>query len=212
MPAMSRLLLLPAVLMLAGTSFAQAESPIGDPVPPAVVGRPLEQIRPAAARPKPVPAKTAKATTKPKPKAAATASAATATMGAGAAAPSAAGARPAKQAVDDRGDPRMRTDDVGKGTRFANKRMGPGAYFAEKHRIAVRSYYDRHFRWWGGGKSNWQIGEPVPRDAKLAAVPSELLPALPKVPPGHQYLQVGGEVVLVAAESRMVVDGISRKP
>lgn len=185
---MSRLLFLPAVLLLAGTSFATAESPLPDPLPPAVLGRPLEQIRPVPAKPKPAKPQAAKA----KPPTAA------------------AGQRPAKQAVDDRGDPRMRTDDVGKGTRFAKKRMGPGAYFGERHRTAVRSYYAKHPA--RGGKADWQIGEPVPRSAALAPVPGDLLAALPKLPPGHQYVQLGGEVVLIAAGSKMVVDGISRQP
>jgi hypothetical protein len=56
----------------------------------------------------------------------------------------------------------------------------------------------------------WKIGEPVPREAVVALVPRPLLAALPPVPPGHQYVELGGEVVLVAAGSRMVVDGISR--
>lgn len=189
---MSRLLLLPAALLLAGTSFATAETPLTDPVPPAVLGRPLEQIRPAPAPAKPKPAKPQAAKAK-------------------SASPSAAaGQRPAKQAVDDRGDPRMRSDDVGKGTRFAKKRMGPGAYFGERHRTAVRSYYAKHPA--RGGQADWQIGEPVPRGAALAPVPGDLLSALPKLPPGHQYVQLGGEVVLIAAGSKMVVDGISRQP
>jgi hypothetical protein len=41
-------------------------------------------------------------------------------------------------------------------------------------------------------------------------VPDDLRAALPVLPPGHQYVQLDGEVVLVAVQSRMVVDGVSR--
>jgi hypothetical protein len=52
----------------------------------------------------------------------------------------------------------------------------------------------------------------VPKEAAVTPVPSPLQASLPKLPPGHRYVQVGGEVLLIAAESRMVVDGISRSP
>lgn len=156
--------LLPVALLLAVAPCAWAQAPLPDAVPPAVLGRPLEQIDPA---------------------------------------------RPAKQAVDDRADPRMRSDDVGKGTRFARKPLAPGAYFSERHRIAVRKYYAQHpVR---GAAANWKIGEPVPRGARLKPVPKGLLARLPALPPGHRYVQLGGEVVLIAAGSKMVVDGISRR-
>jgi hypothetical protein len=193
-----RLPLLTGVL-LACTPFALAESPlVPDPVPPAVIGRPLEQIKPARpVRPRPAAAKPAAA--KPvAPKHAA-------------ARPAVATQRPAKQAVDDRADPRMQLDDVGKGTRLARKALGPGAYFGNKHRAAVRKYYEEHPVLFGGG-SRWQIGEPVPRGARVKPVPKDLLARLPELPPGHRYVQLRGEVVLIAAESKMVVDGISRNP
>jgi hypothetical protein len=116
--------------------------------------------------------------------------------------------RPAKQAVDDRADPRIRVDDVGKGTHLARKPLGPGAYFGDRHRTAVRRYYEEHPV--SGARASWQIGEPVPRGAPLKTVPKGLLASLPEVPPGHRYVQLGGEVVLIAAGSKMVVDGISR--
>ena len=169
MHPMLRLPLLRGALLLALAPVALAQTPPQDPVPPAVLGRPLEQVGPAAAA-----------------------------------------ERRAKQAVDDRADPRMRTDDVGNGTHFARKPLAPGAYFGERHRIAVRKYYAEHpVR---GDGANWKIGEPVPRGARLKAVPKGLLARLPPLPPGHRYVQLRGEVVLIAAGSRMVVDGISRKP
>jgi Ni/Co efflux regulator RcnB len=41
-------------------------------------------------------------------------------------------------------------------------------------------------------------------------VPDDLRAALSALPAGHQYVEVDGDVVLVAVQSRVVVDGISR--
>ena len=211
----SRLSLLPGLLLLAAPAFALAESPMPDPIAPAVIGRPLDKIRPWHATAKPVkpvkpakpkqatarapgPAKSAKAV-RPSPALQATA------MGA---APT---AHAAKQALDDRVDPHAQLGEVGKGTHFARKPLGPGAYFADRHREAVRKYYAEH-PLSRGAAAKWTIGEPVPNGATLAAVPHGLLASLPKVPPGHRYAQLGGEVVLIASGSKMVVDGISRNP
>ena len=201
-----RVTLLPGVLLLAATPFALAESPMPDPVAPAVIGRPLDQIRPSR------PGREKRAV---KPRATAPASTAKAVRSAPAPTPAVArgtAATPhgAKQALDDRADPSVRIDDVGKGTHFARKRLGPGAYFADRHRVAVRKYYAQHPL--AGAAVQWQIGEPVPRGAALAGVPQGLLASLPKLPPGHRYVQLGGEVVLIATGSKMVVDGISRTP
>lgn len=181
-------------LLATGVSFAAlAESPMPDPIPPAVIGRPIESVKPAprAVRPKPA---------APKVKAKAQLTAAPAAV--------ASTERPARQAVDDRADPRMQLDDVGKGSHVMRKRLAPGAYFGDKHRAAVRKYYASHPA--AGAPTPWEIGDPVPRGAKVAELPPALRASLPQVPPGHRYVQLGGEVVLIAAESKMVVDGISR--
>jgi hypothetical protein len=218
MRAPSRFPLLPAAaLLLAGAcSQALAESPlIPDPVAPAVIGRPLDQIRPARparARPvrkhaaaKPKPAREAVAAKEARPAVAMGAGAATALPVA--AAPAAP--RAAKQALDDRADTHFQAGEVGKGTHFARKPLGEGAYFGDRHRQAAYKYYEEHPV--KRPSVNWKIGEPVPRDAVVALVPNALLAVLPKVPPGHRYVELGGDVVLIAAQSKMVVDGISRR-
>ena len=211
MHVMFRLPILSGLLLLAGAPPAFAESPMPDPIPPAGVGRPLEQIRPW----RPLRATTAPAPA-PRPKNAATqpAPATTKVVRKPAAATkpvvpvAAQDQRPAKQAVDDRFDPRMRTDDVGKGTHLARKPLGEGAYFGDRHRLAVRDYYAQHpVR---GATADWHIGEAVPSGVKFSPVPNDLLARLPALPPGHSYIQLGGEVVLIASGSKMVVDGISR--
>ena len=114
--------------------------------------------------------------------------------------------RQAKQAVDDRADTRIRSDDVGKGTHYARKPLGTGAYFNDGSREAVRRYYAAHPPK-AGARPQWEVGNTLPA-GPAGAVPAPLLGKLPKVPPGHRYVQLGGDVLLVASGSRMVVDGI----
>jgi hypothetical protein len=217
MHLMLRLPLLTGLLLLADSPFALAESPLlPDPVAPAVIGRPLDEVRPArplrqnSVAAKPVRPKQAAARTGAAGKVARAPAAGAQVLGAGPAKGASATQRPIKQAVDDRADPRMAMADVGKGTHFARKPLGPGAYFADRHRAAVRKYYESHPV--PGAAANWKIGEPVPGSVPLTPVPKGLLASLPQLPPGHRYIQLGGEVVLIASGSRMVVDGISRRP
>lgn len=230
------LLLLPAVLLLAGAPSAFAEGPIPDPFAPAVAGRPLDQIRPArAVRPKPMnlrpdatrPARAAAATAagmvksaKAVPKRGPTVQAAAKAAPLALAAPAAAAAvlpvtqevpasqRAAKQTLDDRFDANEQFSEVGRGTNFARKPLAPGAYFGDRHRTAVHKYFEDHPA--SGKAATWRIGEPVPRGVAIKSVPQALLPSLPHLPPGHRYVQLGGDVVMIAEGSKMVVDGISR--
>jgi Ni/Co efflux regulator RcnB len=129
----------------------------------------------------------------------------------------------AKDSLDDRTDPRVRGDDVGKGTRMGRKDLAPGAYFNDRHRETVRTYYASHE---GKGcppglakKNNgclppgqgakWRIGERLPPTVVVQVVPQPVLVRLPPVPPGYRYVQVAGDVLLVAIGSQMVVDGIN---
>lgn len=212
MTALFRWPLLSGTLLLVAAQAACAQT-LPDPVAPAVVGRPLDQIRPARSQAKP-PAKAVAAKPAAPRVAAATAAvappvAALQPAPVAAAQPAAPGQRVAKQAVDDRADAHAeQLSEVGKGTRFARKPLAEGAYFGARHRAAARRYYEAYPVMRPAVK--WKIGEPVPREAVVALVPRPLLAALPPVPPGHQYVELGGEVVLVADGSRMVVDGISR--
>jgi Ni/Co efflux regulator RcnB len=203
------------VLLLAAAAAATAQTPLPDPVAPAVVGRPLEQIRPVA------PSRHRAAVAKvDRPKqlvtsevAAAPASPpATATV---AVAPAAAALTPTmqhapKQALDDRFDPHAQpAPAVGSGTHLGRKPLGSGAYLNARAQALIQDYYATHPA--SGKRSNWSIGETVPPRAAMTGVPDEVRAALPRVPPGHQYVELDGDVVLVAVQSRMVVDGVSRQ-
>ena len=113
----------------------------------------------------------------------------------------------AKQALDDRADPNaVSGNDVGKGTHMGAKATQPGTYIGDKSREAVRRYYAEHPPTERTAAA-WQIGEPLPRGAKVSAVPAPLLASLPKAPPGVHYVRTGGDILLVAG-SGMVVDGV----
>jgi hypothetical protein len=198
---------LTGMLLLAATSVVRAESPLPDPIAPAVIGRPIDQIRPA----RPVPHKPAAAKpSRPKEIAASNKPVAPRRSATVVAAPAAVQDAPAarqvaKQAPDHRAGP---PPWVAEGTRFASKPFGPGAYFSSRDQALVRGYYERHPVPGAGAK--WKVGDPLPARAALTGVPDDLRAALPVLPPGHQYVQLDGEVVLVAVQSRRVVDGVSR--
>jgi Ni/Co efflux regulator RcnB len=111
-----------------------------------------------------------------------------------------------KATSDDRSDPNASLAEVGKGTHMARQPLKPGAYFNDKARASVRAYYAAHPIKGAVPGNAWQIGQHVPAGA--AAVPAALLAKLPKLPPGHKYVQLAGDVLLVAAGSGMVVDAI----
>jgi hypothetical protein len=112
----------------------------------------------------------------------------------------------AKSALDDRPDPNANLAEVGKGTHMARQPLKPGAYFNSKTRAAVRAYYAAHPLQGVPAANAWQIGHTMPAGA--SPLPPELLAKLPKLPPGHLYVQLSGDVLLVAAGSKMVVDAI----
>lgn len=128
--------------------------------------------------------------------------------------------RKARKAVDDRADTRVRNDDVGKGTRQGRKPLAPGAYFDDGNRAAVHKYYAKKCPPGlakknngclppGQAKKQWQIGQPLPSNVVVTTVPRQLVVTLPPVPPGHRYVQVAGDVLLIAIGTKMVVDGIN---
>lgn len=184
--------------------------------PKHAAARPAATAKPATPKPATARTVTAKAAKKPAPAVQARAMGAAPALAMAAPAAAAmpvtqevpAGQRAAKQTLDDRFDGTVQFSEVGKGIHFARKPLAAGAYFGDRHRSAVHKYYDEHPA--SGRAANWRIGEPVPRGAAVKALPGDLLASLPNLPPGHRYVQLGGDVVMIAEGSRMVVDGISR--
>ena len=99
-----------------------------------------------------------------------------------------------------------------------------GAYFREEHRQAARRYYVDHYEGKkakhcppGLAKKNngcmppgqarkWAVGQPLPRDVVVYEVPRPVLVQLPPAPVGYRYERVGGDIVLVRINGRVVVD------
>jgi hypothetical protein len=117
-------------------------------------------------------------------------------------------------------------DDVGKGKNMARKPLQPGAYFNDRNRSSVQTYYASAGKGGKGcppglakknngcmppgqAKKQWNIGEPLPSTVVLHPVPQQIVISLPPVPPGHKYVQVAGDILLIAVGSKMVVDGIN---
>ncbi|MGV3493442.1 MAG: hypothetical protein ACO1OY_06205 [Ramlibacter sp.] len=100
-------------------------------------------------------------------------------------------------------------------------RKGPqqGAWFNAGSRDKVHAYYARNCPPGLAKKNNgcmppgqakkWQVGHAVPADVVWVAPPRDVIVLLPPVPVGHRYIQVAGDILLVAVGSMMVVDGIS---
>lgn len=206
-----RLPYLAGVLLLVGTSVATAESPLPDPIAPAVIGRPLDQIKPArSVRQKPAVPKSHRTKRVAASREAASTRRSALPAPVPAAVPQASSARQvAKQLPAHGADPRPQAAaGVATVRAVASRPFGPGAYFSSQDQALVRRYYETHPASARGGK--WKIGDPVPASAALTGVPDDVRAALPALPPGHQYVQLDDEVVLVAVQSRTVVDGVSR--
>jgi hypothetical protein len=111
-----------------------------------------------------------------------------------------------KATSDDRVDPNARLAKVGEGTHLAKQPLKPGAYFNDQARAAVRAWYAAHPLKGKVPANEWKIGGTLP--AGSGPVPQGLAGKLPKLPPGLQYVQLHGDVLLVAPGSGMVVDAI----
>ena len=96
-------------------------------------------------------------------------------------------------------------------------------HFGDQDRRLVRDYYGGQAK---GGKcppglakkgngcmppgqaKKWAMGRPLPRDVAYYELPHDLMRRMPPPPPGHRYVQVAGDVLLIAVGTSMVVDAI----
>ena len=116
--------------------------------------------------------------------------------------------------------------EVGQGSNMGRQPLRPGAYITPRHRQAVQQYLAKHHgpgkpclpgvakqgggacRPAAGGAARWAIGRPVPKSARALPLPAGLRAALPKAPPGNQYVLLNGDILLIASASRIVVDAV----
>lgn len=127
---------------------------------------------------------------------------------------------------DDRRDDRRsdRRDDRRDDRRYDDRRqVEVNMYFHDDSRRIVSDYYGTRAR---AGKCppglakkgngcmppgqarKWSRGHPLPTDVRYYALPPDLLYRLPPPPPRHRYVQISGDVLLIAVGTSMVVDAM----
>ena len=124
-----------------------------------------------------------------------------------------------------KGGKAKKSEDGAKGKHAARKPT-PGAYFDDRNRVAVQTYYASAGKGGKGcppglakknngcmppgqAKKQWNVGQPLPSTVVFHPVPQQIVVSLPPVPVGHKYVQVAGDILLIAIGSKMVVDGIN---
>lgn len=99
----------------------------------------------------------------------------------------------------------------------------PGSRFDDGARNAIFEYYGAQAR---AGKcppglakkqngcqppgqaKKWKLGQPLPPDLRYGSLPPELLRRLPPPPPRHRYVQIAGDILMIAVGTSMVVDAV----
>jgi len=98
-----------------------------------------------------------------------------------------------------------------------------GGYFDDRHRTAAAEYYERE-RHEGrcppglakkhngcqppGQAKQWQLGRALERNVVVYPVPRDVIVRIGQPPAGYRYVQVLGDVLMVAIGTNMVVDAI----
>lgn len=59
-----------------------------------------------------------------------------------------------------------------------------------------------------GQAKKWSRGAPLPTGLQYHDLPYELLRRLPPPPPNHRYVQIAGDILMIAVGTSMVVDAI----
>lgn len=59
-----------------------------------------------------------------------------------------------------------------------------------------------------GHAKKWHRGRPLSRDIKYYELPMELRARLPAPPPNHRYVQIAGDILVIAIGTSMVVDAL----
>jgi Ni/Co efflux regulator RcnB len=59
-----------------------------------------------------------------------------------------------------------------------------------------------------GQAKKWKLGQPLPPDLRYGSLPPELLRRLPPPPPQHRYVQIAGDILMIAVGTSMVVDAV----
>ncbi|MDP1525865.1 MAG: hypothetical protein Q8M20_08655 [Rhodocyclaceae bacterium] len=102
-------------------------------------------------------------------------------------------------------------------------RATSGSHFNADVRVIIGDYYGKQARAGkcppGLAKKNngclppgqakkWAKGHPLPSDLRYYDLPRDLLRRLPPPPPQHRYVQVAGDVLMIAVGTSMVIDAV----
>ena len=97
------------------------------------------------------------------------------------------------------------------------------AHFTDEHRVFVREYYDEQFRRGhcppGLAKKNngcmppgqakkWQLGRPLPPNVVYYEVPAIVVQQIGAPPPGHKYVRVASDILMIAVGTGIVAAAI----
>ncbi len=98
-----------------------------------------------------------------------------------------------------------------------------GGYFDSRQRTQVQDYYRQESRSGhcppGLAKKNngcmppgqakkWSTGRPLPRDVVYVPIDPRVLVRLGTPPAGHRFVQIAGDILLIAVGTSMVIDAI----
>jgi Ni/Co efflux regulator RcnB len=116
----------------------------------------------------------------------------------------------------------------GKSSGHGGADAGGHVHFGDHHREVIQVYYRDQFRAGicppGLAKKNsgclppgqakrWVIGRPLPPDIIVYDLPPVIISQLGPPPPGHRYIRVDSDILLLAVGTSMVIDalqGLSR--
>ncbi|MBS3934703.1 MAG: RcnB family protein [Sulfuritalea sp.] len=121
-------------------------------------------------------------------------------------------------------DDRGYRDDRGKREDRYDDRRGGGHYrFSDDSRRILIDYYGGRARAGHcppglakkgngcmppGQAKKWRVGYVLPADVRYYPLAPEILIRLPPPPPHHRYVQVAGDILMIAIGTSMVVDAV----
>lgn len=122
------------------------------------------------------------------------------------------------------GKQRRAEKERGDGDRNEDRRRISGAtHFRDDDRRAVSEYYGNEMRKGKcppglakkrngcqppGQAKKWHRGQVLAKDIRYYELPKELRVRLPVPPPNHRYVQVAGDILMIAIGTGVVVDAI----
>jgi len=107
--------------------------------------------------------------------------------------------------------------------RGPERRGTTDGHFSDRHRAAIRDYYQGQFRAGRcppglakkhngcmppGQAKKWQIGRPLPRDVVFYDLPQDLVVELGPPPTDYRYVRVAADILVIASATGIVIDAI----